>query len=153
MRGLFAIVALFGILMAAGSVGLPQSVFAAGLVTEGGECSRAAGAVDAEKCAEGLVCIGGTDTAPGECLPELPEGPQTPGEVLDTIEVIANWVFAIFLAASVIFLVWGAFEFMLAQGDPAKISAAKQRLLYAVVGIGLAMLANGVDDILRSILT
>ena len=86
-------------------------------------------------------------------LEPLPEGPQSPAEVLQIIVVISNWVFAIFLAISVIFLVWGAFEFVTSEGNPEKISSAKKRLLYAIIGIALALLANGVDDVLRSILT
>ena len=97
-------------------------------------------------CDSGLTCIS------GECLPELPAGPQTAGAVLTIIESIANWTFAIFLAISVIFLLWGAFEFVTGEGNPEKVSSAKKRLLYAVIGITLAFLANSVDDVLRSIL-
>ena len=98
-------------------------------------------------CGTGFTCVG------TECLADLPEGPQSAGEVLSIIVVVSNWVFAIFLAISVIFLVWGAFEFMTGGGDPEKVSMAKKRLLYAIIGIGIALLANGVDDMLRSILT
>lgn len=104
-------------------------------------------------------CIGG-DSDPstgvggnsGFCGIPAPEGPQTGGAVLQIIQNIANWVFAFFLAVALIFLIWGAFEFVLGQGDPQKISDAKRRLLWAVIGIGLALLANGADDVLRSIL-
>ncbi|MDP2735293.1 MAG: hypothetical protein Q8P12_03735 [bacterium] len=86
-------------------------------------------------------------------LEPLPEGPQDAEAVLAIIVVVTNWVFAIFLSIAVIFLIWGAFEFVTGTGDPQKIDSAKKRLLYAVIGIGLALLANGVDDVLRSILT
>ena len=86
-------------------------------------------------------------------LEPLPEGCQTAEECLVIIVVVSNWVFAIFLAISVIFLLWGAFEFVTGEGNPEKISSAKRRLLYAVIGISIALLANGVDDVLRSILT
>jgi len=109
-------------------------------VGEGGVCSSPA------DCDSGLTCIA------NECLPELPEGPQTAGQVLDVIENITNWVFAIFLAISIIFLIWGAFEFVTGEGNPEQISSAKRRLLYAVIGIGLALLANAVPAVLRSII-
>ena len=109
-------------------------------VGQGGSCTAPA------DCDSGLTCIS------GECLPELPEGPQTAGAVLGVIESIANWTFAIFLAISVVYLVWGAFEFVTGEGNPEKVSSAKKRLLYAVIGMALAFLANGVDDVLRSIL-
>ena len=94
-----------------------------------------------------LVCSGGS------WLPEIPEGPQTAGQVIKLIEGIANWVFAIFLAASVIFLVVGAFQFVTARGDPAQVNRAREILLYSIIGIGLAFMANAVDDVLRFLLT
>ena len=94
-----------------------------------------------------LVCSGGS------WLAEIPEGPQTAGAVIELIERIANWVFAIFLAVSVIFLVVGAFQFVTARGDPAQVNRAREILLYSIIGIGLAFLANAVDDVLRFLLT
>ena len=86
------------------------------------------------------------------CYFPLGEGPQGIGEILKIITGIADWIFAIFIAISVIFLLWGAFDFVTSEGNPEKVSSAKKRLLYAAIGIALALLANGVDDILRSIL-
>ena len=86
------------------------------------------------------------------CYIPLGEGPQGIGEILKIITRIADWIFAIFIAISVIFILWGAFDFVTSEGNPEKISSAKKRLLYAAIGIALALLANGVDDILRSIL-
>ncbi|MCH7828696.1 hypothetical protein IH982_02385 [Patescibacteria group bacterium] len=107
-----------------------------------------------EPCGPGGTCNSGlTCSISNECLAELPEGPQTAGAVLQIIQRVGEWVFAIFLAISIIFLVWGAFEFVTGEGNPEKVSSAKRRLLYAIIGIGLALLANGVDDVLRSILT
>lgn len=145
------------------------SVFAANLhdpcdaiedrtTTNSGECNDPTNAQD-----DNYICIGGdnnpdtpgtgdTPTMSGYCAPLLPEGPQTAGQVLQIIERIANWFFAIFLAISIIFLVWGAFEFVTGEGNPERVSGAKKRLLYAMIGIGLALLANGVDNVLRSIL-
>ena len=86
------------------------------------------------------------------CYFPLGEGPQGIGEILQIITTIGNWIFGIFMAISVIFILWGAFEFVTGGGDPEKVSSAKKRLLYAAIGIALALLANGVDDILRNIL-
>ncbi|MDP4006995.1 MAG: hypothetical protein Q8P55_00150 [bacterium] len=99
------------------------------------------------ECDSGLTC-----STSNECLAELPEGPQSAGQVLQVIERIGSWVFAFFLAISIIFLIWGAFEFVTGTGDPQKVSAAKQRLIYAVIGISLALLANAVPAVLRSII-
>tara|TARA_Y100000310_G_scaffold328264_1_gene396129 strand:- start:68 stop:511 length:444 start_codon:yes stop_codon:yes gene_type:complete len=109
-------------------------------------------------CQAGLgadgVCLGADPARgiEGSCFLSTPQGPQTAGEVLQIIENVGNWVFAFFLAISLIFLIWGAFEFVIGQGEPQKISDAKQRLLWAVIGIAIALLANAVPYVLRSIL-
>ena len=101
------------------------------------------------------ICLGADSNRgiQGSCFISAPQGPQSAGELLQTIELIGEWLFAIFLAISVIFLVWGAFEFVTGEGDPEKVSNAKKRLLYAIIGMTLAFLANGADNVLRSILT
>ncbi|MDP2664514.1 MAG: hypothetical protein Q8O97_00890 [bacterium] len=71
--------------------------------------------------------------------------------VLSLIELVASWVFAIFAAVSIVFIVMGAFEFVMAQGDPAKITKARMSLIYAVIGIVLALVAMGVPLVIRNI--
>ena len=115
-----------------------------GTVGIGGDCSNSG------NCAgKGAVC----HKTGKYCYFPLGDGPQGIGEILQIITTIGNWIFAIFMAISVIFILWGAFEFVTGGGDPEKVSSAKKRLLYAAIGIALALVANGVDDILRSILT
>lgn len=120
------------------------SVYAAPKI--GDPCTQGA-APEKDEAGNTLVCVGGS------WLPEVPQGPQTSGDVLKLITRIANWVFAIFLAVSVIFLVVAAFQFVTARGDPAQVNRARETLLYSVIGIGLAFLANAVDDVLRFLLT
>ena len=125
-------------------------VFAAGTVYAapriGDNCTSGA-APTKDDAGNTLVCVGGS------WLAEIPQGPQTAGQVIKIIETIATWVFAIFLAVSVIFLVVGAFQFVTARGDPAQVNKAREILLYSIIGIGLAFLANAVDDVLRFLLT
>ena len=77
--------------------------------------------------------------------------PQTGGEILARIQIIANWIFAIFLALSVIYIVLAAFQFVTGGGDPAQVSGARQKLIYTMIGIAIALIAAGFTAILRSI--
>ena len=88
----------------------------------------------------------------GQALPGEAEVPVTGGALLERIALIGNWVFAIFLAISLIYIILAAFQFITGGSDPAKISEARQKLIYAAIGIAIALLAAGFDDILRSIL-
>ena len=78
--------------------------------------------------------------------------PATGNELLERIDLIGNWVFAIFMAIAIIYILLGAFQFITAGGDPAKLSEARQKLIFAAIGIGISLLAAGFDDILRSVL-
>ena len=52
----------------------------------------------------------------------------------------------------VIMVLVGAFQFMTGGGDPEKISKARKTILYAAVGLALALIAGGVTSIIQSIL-
>ena len=82
----------------------------------------------------------------------LPPGPDTGGVFLDTVDAITDWVFAVLMLVAVIYLVLAAYQFITGGGDPQKVSEARQKLLYAVIGIGLALAANGVDNVLTNII-
>lgn len=129
------------------------TVFAA---KTGEPCSTQAGLGGSLFCEDGSVCQADA-TAPGNangfCFAQLPQGPESAAGVLNIIKTITNWVFAFFVAISIIFLLWGAFSFVTGSGDPQKVADAKSRLLYAVIGIALALLANAVPAVLRDILT
>ena len=78
--------------------------------------------------------------------------PVTGDELVGRIGDIGNWIFVIFMAMSVIYILLGAFQFITAGGDPAKLSEARQKLIFAAIGIAISLLAAGFDDILRNIL-
>jgi len=88
----------------------------------------------------------------GICQAELPGGPQSGGEILRIIDAIGDWVFGIFMLIAVIFILIALFDFISGGGDPAKISSARQKLIYAAIGVSLALLAGGIDNVLRNIL-
>ncbi|MDP4007502.1 MAG: hypothetical protein Q8P55_02865 [bacterium] len=108
-------------------------------------------------CDATLVCTGGF------CIKEidLPPGdfraggdlqvPTSGAAILGRIQLIANWVFAFFLAISLIYIIMAAFQFVTAGAEPAKIDQARQKLLYAVIGIAIGLLVFGIPSIIRNI--
>jgi len=83
-----------------------------------------------------------------------PSGPP-PGDNVDILEVlnqIINWVFAIFLGIAVLFIILAAFQFLTAGGDSSKVSAARDKLLYAAIGIAVAFLSRAIVPIVSGIL-
>ena len=82
----------------------------------------------------------------------IPEGITDPQQIINTIESIGNWIFSIFLALSAIFILWAAFKFLTASGDAGKVGEAKQSLVYALVGIAVAVLAKGLVSLVENFL-
>ncbi|MCH7605354.1 hypothetical protein IID24_05195, partial [Patescibacteria group bacterium] len=119
-----------------------------------------------EECADfrteqgwkGVRCVGGVEDAEkqaGRCIEapaagaDLPEGPQKAGEILDLLDLVTDWIFAIAMAVALIYLVLAGFQFVTGGGDPAKITQARQKLIYAIIGIGVALISAGFIATLR----
>ncbi len=124
------------------------AVFLFGLL---GSVAYAAGDIG-DSCDGSFPCNEPYQCENGICQAMLPGGPGTPGEVLSIIANIGDWVFGIFIAISVIYIVMAAFQFVTGEGKPDKITEARMKLLYAAVGIGIALFAGAFDDIIRSII-
>ena len=71
--------------------------------------------------------------------------------LLNTIYNITDWAFVILMAIAVIFVIIGGFMFMTAAGAPEKTTAARNYILYAVVGIIVALLAKAIPPIVKMI--
>ena len=116
---------------------------------------------------EGVKCTGtpsgggadGTLPVPGVCsegprsssaLPET--APATTGAgLLALVDTITNWFFAIFTVLTLIFILLAAFQFVTAGGDEAKLGEARAKLIWAAVGIIVALASKGLVPIIRSI--
>ena len=88
----------------------------------------------------------------GEGLPTKSQVPGTGSLLLGKIDTITNWVFAVFITIAVIFIVLAAFQFVTAGGKPEEVSLARQKLIYAVIGIAIALLARALPAVLRNII-
>ena len=64
-------------------------------------------------------------------------------DVMTALTRITNWVFTILIVVAVIFLIWGAYNFVTAAGDAEKVTAGKQSIMWALVGVAVALLARG----------
>ena len=116
---------------------------------EGGDLGIGETCTSSSQC-EGKNSICHTDDK--YCYVELGDGPQGVGEILKIMGSIGNFLFAIFMGVALLFVVWGGIQFVVSGGDPTKVSEAKKRMIWAVIGISIALLAAFVDDILGSLL-
>jgi hypothetical protein len=65
-------------------------------------------------------------------------------DLLIGIIQVGNLIFTIVLSLAVIFLIYAAVLFVTAAGAPEKVDQARHIILYAAIGIAVALLAKGI---------
>lgn len=64
-------------------------------------------------------------------------------EPVAAIEKIITWLITIVLIVAALFIVFAAFTFITAGGDPEKLNTARNQVMYALIGVVVALLAHG----------
>ncbi len=83
-------------------------------------------------------------------LPPLPvNAPKNFGSLIGVIVEISRWMFGILMALSIVFILYAAFLYVISQGNEDRIKMAKTILIYAVVGLVVAVLAGGVSVVIQ----
>ncbi|MEK7510328.1 MAG: hypothetical protein AAB567_02070 [Patescibacteria group bacterium] len=101
------------------------------------------------------VACTGTEGKPGVCveapLGKIPTGPQSGAALMNLVKALTDWLFAIFLMLAVIFIIIAAFQFLTGGGDPAQVSTARMKLVWAGTAIAGALIARGIPVVVRAI--
>lgn len=69
----------------------------------------------------------------------------------DILASIRDYFFGIVIAACVFMVLWGAFDMATSGGDETKVKNAKNRILYASIGLIIAALSMGIVSLMMSI--
>lgn len=77
---------------------------------------------------------------------------ETGDQALDLLLTITNWFFSILMAVAVILIIVAAWTFLTAGGNPDSVTKARQMLIYALVGVAVAVLARGIPLVVQWIL-
>lgn len=64
-------------------------------------------------------------------------------DIMDVLDSIANWLFAILLIIAAIFIIIAGYFFVTAVGDPDKTKKARDFVLYALIGVLVGFVAKG----------
>ncbi len=89
-----------------------------------------------------------TDNSPDKIPDTLTGGPTS---ALNVINIIIDWMFTFLLVLAVIFILIAAFNYLTAAGNEEKISKAHKILIYAVVAIVVAVVAQGIVFAVRAL--
>ena len=83
----------------------------------------------------------------------IPTGITTAQGFVDLIRDLTDWLFVILLVLAVIMIVLAGLQFIMGGGDPLAVSQARMKLIWAAVGIGVALLARGLPAAIENLLT
>ena len=84
---------------------------------------------------------------------EIPNPLGSGGKDIPTlIGTIATWLLGIGTVLATIVVLWAAFLFMTSGGSQTRVTLARQTLLYAIIGLAVLMLADGVALLIQNFL-
>lgn len=77
---------------------------------------------------------------------------NTTGSLFEVIQRIYNFLMILGVPICVIIILWGAFTMMTSAGDSTKNENAKKILTWAIVGLVIILLSNGLVGVLGSVI-
>ena len=77
--------------------------------------------------------------------------PVLPPRLVQIINTITNYALGIVLALAVIFIIYAAFLYLNARGEPTEINTAKNALIYSVVAVAVAVAAYTIVQIVSQV--
>jgi len=72
--------------------------------------------------------------------------------LLNTVYTVTGWIFILMMALAVILVVIGGATYMLAMGDPDKASKGKTMIMFAMIGLAIALIARFVPPVVKFIM-
>lgn len=64
---------------------------------------------------------------------------------------ITGWIFIVLVALAAILIIFGAFSILTSGGNPEKVKSGRNMILYAAVGLLVALIAKAVPGVVRMI--
>ena len=80
----------------------------------------------------------------GKCRDRAPKIDPITG-----IGIVGDIIFTILIAVAALFVMIGAFMFVTAGGDAEKVAAAREKILYAVIAVVVAILSWGIINFIK----
>ena len=94
---------------------------------------------------------GGSSGSSGVTSTSSSAGDAPSVDVIKALHSIVNWAFAIVIIVAGMMLIFSAFTYLTASGDPDKVKKAHDAVLWALVGVAVAVLAKGLVTLVEKI--
>jgi fumarate reductase subunit D len=85
-------------------------------------------------------------------LPPAPPGARSIGGLTNILRFVVDIIFTVLMILAIIFILFAAFYYLTAMGDPTKVGKAHNMLIYAAVAIAVALIAQGVEFVVRTVI-
>ncbi len=72
--------------------------------------------------------------------------------MMNTVYTATNWVFYILTLIVVIMIIWGGFTYLTAAGNPEAAGKGKTIILYALIGLAIALFAKVIPSIVKFVM-
>jgi hypothetical protein len=82
--------------------------------------------------------------------PDIPD--TTNIDIWEILDRALNWFFGIALSVAAIMLVYAGFTYVTASGNEEKIKTATKTLIFALIGVAIALLAKGLPMLVQDFL-
>jgi hypothetical protein len=80
------------------------------------------------------------------------ENPLTYDTIDELIEAVINFITMVAFAIAPIIFIWGGMKFYFAGGDPNKVKEATALIKWAVVGLTIVIVANGIIYVIQDVI-
>lgn len=106
-----------------------------------------------------MIAVLGMVLAPSFALAQeeypaiTPEAPPEYGaeDVLGILPTIIEYVFGFLIAVVVLMIIIAGYVFVTAGGNPERVTLARRWLMYALIGLAIAVLARGLVELVQLI--
>jgi len=73
------------------------------------------------------------------------------GNVEAMLNTVANYTVGVLVMVAIFYILWAGYTFVTSSGETDKVNAARQRIMYAAIGIVVALLAKGIVALVLSL--
>ncbi len=99
-----------------------------------------------------LVVLFSVVSLPLLAIEHAPAPVRSIEDVIAILNRVVDWFFTILMIVAVIFIFVAAVGYLTSGGKEDKIIKAQRQFIYAVVAIGIALVARGIEFIVRQLL-
>lgn len=82
----------------------------------------------------------------------LPGGTSCINSFGELIAAVSRYILGFISVLAVIVFIWAGILFVVSRGDPGKIKEAQHMVLYAVIGIGIAVAGEGLIRVVQAVI-